>query len=88
MSVLRPIGYTSGEPIFFFTDASKVGAGAWVGQGPPPETTILVSFHSKRFATTQLHYPVHELKLLAIVDVVEIFQPILYSITFTIVTDN
>jgi hypothetical protein len=32
ISVLRPINYTSGEPIFLFTDSSKVGAGAWVGQ--------------------------------------------------------
>jgi hypothetical protein len=88
MSVLRPISFTSGEPIFLFTDASKVGAGAWEGQGPTPESAIPASCHSKRFATTQLHYPVHELKLLAIVDAVEIFQPILYGTTFTIVTDN
>jgi hypothetical protein len=31
---------------------------------------------------------VHELELLAIVDIVETFQPILYSTTFSIVTDN
>jgi hypothetical protein len=29
--VLRPISYTSGELIFLFTDASKVGVVAWVG---------------------------------------------------------
>jgi hypothetical protein len=86
--VSMPICYTSGEPIFLFTDTSKLGAGAWVGQGPSPETAIPASFHSKRFATTQLHYPVHELELLAIVDVVETFQPTIYSTTFTIVIDN
>jgi hypothetical protein len=85
---LKPISYTSGELILLFTNASKVEAGAWVGQGPTPETAILVSFYSKRFATTQLHYPVHELELLAIVDVVETFRPILYGTTFPIVTDN
>jgi hypothetical protein len=31
---------------------------------------------------------VHKLELLAIVDAVETFQPILYGTTFTIVTDN
>jgi hypothetical protein len=67
------ITYTSGEPIFLFPDASKVGAGAWVGQGHIPEPTILASFQGERFATTQLHYPVLELKLLAIVDAVETF---------------
>jgi hypothetical protein len=86
--VLRCISYTSWEPIFLFTDAFKVGAQALVGQGPTPETAIPASFHSQKFATTQLHHPVHQLKLLAIVDVVETFQPILDGTTFTIVTDN
>jgi hypothetical protein len=85
---LKIISYTSREPIFLFTNTSKVGAGAWVKQGHTPETTISASFHSRKFATIQLHYPVHELKLLAIVDTVKIFQPILYGTTFTIVTDN
>jgi hypothetical protein len=29
--VLRSISYTSREPIFLFTDASKIGVGVWVG---------------------------------------------------------
>jgi hypothetical protein len=86
--VLRPISFTAGELIFLFTNASKVGLGAWVGQGPTPETTTPTSFHSQKLATTQLYYSVHELKLLAIVDTVEMFEPMLYGTTFTIVTDN
>jgi hypothetical protein len=85
---LRPIRYTLGELSFLFTDASKVGAGAWEGSRPTTETAIPTSFHSKRFAAMPLHYPVHELKLSAIVDAVEMFQPILYGTTFTIVSDN
>jgi hypothetical protein len=86
--VLRPISDSSGELIFLFTNLSKVGAGALVGHGPSPETAILASFRSWKFAIIQLYYPLHELELLAIVDVVETFQPILYGTTFTIVTDN
>jgi hypothetical protein len=71
--VLRPMSYTSGEPIFLSTNASKVGAGAWVGHGPPPVTALPAFFYSQKFANTQLHYPMHELELLGIVDVVEIF---------------
>jgi hypothetical protein len=71
--VLRPISYTSGEPIFLFTNASKVGAGVWVGQGPTPETVIPASFHNWKFATTQLHYLMYELEFLAIVDAVKTF---------------
>jgi hypothetical protein len=70
---LRPICYTLGELISLFTDALKVGAAVWEGQRPIPETAIPVSFHSRKFNTIQLYYPVHELELLAIVDVMETF---------------
>jgi hypothetical protein len=46
--VLRPITYTSGEPIFLCSNASKVGVEAWVGRGPTPQTTIPASFYSKK----------------------------------------
>jgi hypothetical protein len=85
---VKSISYTSGELIFLLTDAFKVRTGAWVGQGPTPETAIPVSFHSQKFATIQLHYPMHELKLLALMDAVETFQPILYDTTFIIVINN
>jgi hypothetical protein len=52
MSVLRPITYTLEKLIFLATDAFKVVAGVWVGQGPTPETTIPVSFHSQKLAIT------------------------------------
>jgi hypothetical protein len=75
--VFRPISYTLEELIILFTDIFRVGTGAWVGQEPTPETTIPISFHSQKLATTHLHYPVHELKHLAIVDAGKTFQPIL-----------
>ena len=86
--VLRPLDYDSKDPIYLFTDASQVGAGAWVGQGPTPETAQPAAFHSRKFATSQLHYPVHELELLAIVDAVQAFHPLLSGVTFTIMSDN
>jgi len=43
---LRPIDYQSRHPIYLFTDASKVGAGAWIGQGPSPEKSQPAAFHS------------------------------------------
>jgi len=85
---LRPIDYQSRHPIYLFTDASKVGAGPWIGQGPSPEKAHPAAFHSRKFATSQLHYPVHELELLAIVDAVLSFHPMLYGTRFTVVTDN
>jgi len=88
ITTLRPIDYQSRHPIYRFTDASKVGAGAWIGQGRSPEKAHPAAFHSRKFATSQLHYPVHELELLAIVDAVQSFHPMLYGTRFTVVTEN
>ena len=60
--LLRPITYEQvAYPVYLITDASKVGAGAWVGQGPSPEKAYPAAFHNRKFATSQLHYLVHEL---------------------------
>ena len=85
---LRPVDYNSDQTVYLVTDASKVGAGAWVGQGTSPESAYPAAFHSRKFATSQLHYPVHELELLAVVDAIQAFHPILYGIKFTVVSDN
>jgi len=88
ITTLRPIDYQSRHPIYLITDASRVGAGAWIGQGPSPEKAHPAAFHSRKFATSQLHYPVHGLELLAIVDAVHSFHPMLYGTRFIVVTDN
>ena len=88
ITTLRPIDYQSPRPIYLFTDASKVGAAAWIGQGHSPEKAPPAAFHSPKFATRQLHYPVHVLELLAVVNSVQSFHPQLYGTRFTVVTDN
>ena len=84
----RPIDYQSPYPIYLFTDASKVEAGAWIGQGLSPEKAHPATFHSGKFPTSLLHYPIHELELLAVVDAVQSFHPQLYGIRITVVMDN
>jgi hypothetical protein len=86
--ILRPLDYESPDPIYLFTDASQVGAGAWVGQGPTPQTAQPAAFHSRKFQTSQLHYPVHELETLAIVDAVQAFHPLLSGAPFIVMSDN
>ena len=88
ITTFRPIDYQSPHPIYLFTDASKVGAGAWIGQGPSPGKAHPAVFHSRKFGTSQLHCPLHELELLAVVDIVQSFHPQLYGTRFTVVTDN
>ena len=41
ITTLRPIDDQLPHPIYLFTDTSKVGAGAWIGQGPSPEKLAL-----------------------------------------------
>jgi len=88
ITTVRPINYQSRHPIYLFTDTSKVRADGWIGQGASLEKGHPVAFHSGRFATSQLHYSVHELELLAIVDAVQSLHPMLDSTRFTVVTDN
>ena len=88
ITTLRPIDYQSRQPIYLFTDACKVEAGAWIGQRPSPEKAHPAAFHSRRLATSQLNYPAHELELLTLVDEVHSFHTRLYGTRFTVVTDN
>ena len=48
----------------------------------------LLHYIAENLPTSQLHYPVHELELLAIVDEVQLFHPQLYGPRFPVVTDN
>jgi len=67
---LCPIDYQSRHPIYLFTNASKVGAGAWIDPGPSPEKAHPAGFHSLIFSTSQRHHPVHKFELLVILDAV------------------
>jgi len=46
ITTLCPVDYQSRHPIYLFTDTSKVGAGAWIGQGPSPDKAHPAAFHS------------------------------------------
>jgi len=73
---------------FISSPISKVRAGTWISQGPSSEKAHPAVFYSRKFATSQLNYPVHELELLAVVDAVHSLHPMLYGTRFTVVTDN
>ena len=74
--------------MYLFSDASKVGAGEWIGQRLSSEKGHPAACHSRKFATSQLHYPVHELELLAVLNAVQSFHQQLYGTRFTVVADN
>src|SRR2546421_5417225 len=87
-AILKPIDINHSDPIFLFTDASLVGTGSWIGQGPTIYTARPAAFHSRKFNSQQTSYPTHDQELLAIVDACKHFQHILLGNHFTIITDN
>ncbi|HLP34462.1 MAG TPA: reverse transcriptase domain-containing protein [Amoebophilaceae bacterium] len=86
--IIKPLSYTSDEPIYLITDASTIGTGAWVGQGPTLDKLRPAGFHSRKFNPAQQNYTTFNKELLAIVDALEHFRPILTGTTFTILTDH
>jgi len=70
---VRPLDYKSTDPIFLVTDASLLGTGAWVGQGPSVSEIRPAAFHIRKFNSAQLNYSTFDKKLLAIVDTLEHF---------------
>src|SRR5881394_3006687 len=87
-AILKPIDINHSDPIFLFADASLVGTGSWIGQGPTIYTARPAAFHSRKFTSQQTSYPTHDQELLAIVDACKYFQHILLGNHFTIITDN
>jgi len=85
---VRPLDYESTEPIFLVTDASLIGTGAWVGQGPSVSEIRPAAFHSRKFNSAQSNYATFDKELLAIVDPLEHFPPVLSGCRFMILTDH
>src|SRR5436309_15657581 len=84
--ILKPIDINHPDSIFLFADASLVGTGSWIGQGPTIYTARPTAFHSRKFTSQQTSYPTHDQELLAIVDDCKYFQHILHKNHFTIMT--
>ena len=83
------LDYSEGMPaINLVTDASLTGASGYVSQGDDFTMAKVVTFWSGKFNSAQQNYPVHEQELLAIVESLKHFRPLLYGATFRICTDH
>jgi len=83
-----PLDYESTECIFLVTDASLIGTGVWVGQEPSVSEIRPAIFHSRKFNSAQLNYATFDKELVAIVDALKHFRPVLPRCRFTILTDH
>ena len=86
--VINPINYESTDPIYLITDASDIGVGAWLGQGPNIESLRPARFYSKKLNPAQLNYSTKNKELLAIIAAVKFFEPQIRGVKFTILTDH
>ncbi|PIL23014.1 hypothetical protein GSI_14321 [Ganoderma sinense ZZ0214-1] len=83
------LNYAEGVPcINLVTDASLTGASGYISQGDDLATAQVVTFWSGKFNSAQQNYPVHEQELLAIVESMKRFRPLLYGAKFRICTDH
>ena len=83
------LDYSEGASIInLVTDASLTGASGYISQGEDLETAKVVTFWSGKFNSAQQNYPVHEQELLAIVESLKRFRPLLYGASFRICTDH
>ena len=83
------LDYSEGAPVInLVTDASLTGASGYISQGNDIATAKVVTFWSGKFNSAQQNYPVHEQELLAIVESLKRFRPVLYGATFRICTDH
>jgi len=71
-----------------FTNASRTGTGASIGQGPTREAASPAAFHSRKLTPSRSNYPTHQQETLAIIEAMEACAPHLLHTQFTVVTDH
>ncbi len=83
------LDYPEGAPLNnLVTDASLTGASGYISQGDDIQTAKVVTFWSGKFNSAQQNYPVHERELLATIESLKCFRPLLYGAKFRICTDH
>ena len=83
------IDYSPGAPpINLVTDACLTGGSGYISQGEDMEKAKVVTFWSRKYTATQQNYTVHELELLAIVELLKCFQSYLIGTHFCVCTNH
>jgi len=86
---LQPVDHSDGAaPLWVLTDASKVGVGAVLMQGPTWQEARPCAFYSRQYIAAEHHYPTHEQELLAIVAALKAWRYELMGVHFNVLTDH
>jgi len=86
--ICRPIDYDNPNPIFMVVDASNWAVGGYYGQGKDYKTMRPAGFHSRSLNSAERSYPMHDKEMLAIIDCLKKWEPILTGTRFEILTDH
>ena len=84
---LTSIDHDSSENIYVTTDASDRGTGAVLSIGQTWKLAQPVAFDSAQYNNAEKNYPVHEQKLLSIVQVLKKWHVYLLRVHFEVYTD-
>lgn len=88
LPVLRPLDQDSEEPIWLMTDASNVGLGAVLLQGPDWKQAHPCGFWSRQYIPAERNYPTHEQELLGVVSAMKAWRLELLGVKFKVLTDH
>jgi len=86
--IYRPIDYNNPDPIYVVTDASNHAIGGYYGQGKDYRTMPPASFYSRALNPAERNYPTHDKELLAIIEGVKKWKPVLTSTRCEVLTDH
>src|SRR5262245_46154072 len=83
-----PVKYELPEIIYIVTDASNEAVGGYYGQGRNYKTMRPARFHSRSLNSAEHNYLTHDKEMLAIIDCLKKWEPILTGTHFEILTDH
>lgn len=85
----KPLDYSPTAPrIWLITDGSLGGIAGVVNQGGTFNTGLVTAFYSAKLTSAQQNYPVHEIEMLAGVELIRRHRDILLGCHFTWVTNH
>ena len=86
--ILKPVNFSSNEPVWVITDGSKTGVSAVYGQGRSWEQCHPAGFLSKKFSNVQHNYGRHDHETIAVLEDLMKWEDNFLGQEFTLVTDH